>query len=390
MGLACAAVESVTGTADDRAPVSSVSDGKADLKRFVGQDRQPALRLFVSLYCALTATHEAPRMKMSRRTFVKTSAAASLSVISASAKAATYPTRPISMIVPYGAGGPTDTIGRIIADGLREALNGTIVIENVPGASGTIGVTKFLRAANDGYTLGLGNWPTFVLNGAVFPTPYDVTKDFEPIGHIVSDPQIIISRSDLPAKNLQELIAWFKSNGDKATQGTGGPGSTSHVVGILFQRKTGINFAFVPYRQGVGAAMVDMIAGRIDTMFSVAANAIPHIKNGALKAYAVTAKKRLPAMPDVPTVDEAGLPGFYALNWHALFAPKGTPKPILETLNAALMAALANPTIRKRLEELGQEVTPKEQQTQEALTQVLKTDIATWWPVIKDAGIRNE
>ena len=329
-------------------------------------------------------------MKMSRRTFVKTSAAASLSVISTHAKAATYPTRPISLIVPYGAGGPTDTIGRIVAEGMREALNGTIVIDNVPGASGTIGVSKFYRAANDGYTLCLGNWPTFVLNGAIYPTPYDVTKDFEPLGGIVVDQQIIISRPDLPAKNLQELIAWFKNNGDKASQGTGGPGSTSHVVGILFQRKTGTDFAFVPYRQGVGAAMLDLIAGRIDTMFSVAANAIPHIKSGAVKAYTVTAKERLPAMPDIPTVDEAGLPGFYTANWHGLFAPKGTPKPILDTLNAALVTALANPPTRKRLEELGQEITPKEEQTPQALTQLLKKDIATWWPVVKDAGIKNE
>lgn len=329
-------------------------------------------------------------MKMTRRRFVKTSAAASLSVISAPAIAATYPTKPISLIVPYGAGGPTDTIGRIAAEGLREALSGTIVIDNVPGASGTIGVAKFYRAPNDGYTLCLGNWPTFVLNGAIYPTPYDVTKDFEPIGGIVVDQQIIISRPDLPAKSLQELIAWFKGNGDKASQGTGGPGSTSHVVGILFQRKTGTNFAFVPYRQGVGAAMVDLMAGRIDTMFSVAANAIPHIKSGAVKAYAVTAKERLAAMPDIPTVDEAGLPGFYTANWHALFAPKGTPKSILDTLNAALVTTLANPATRKRLEELGQEILSKHEQTPEGLAQLLKVDTATWWPVIKAAGIKIE
>ncbi len=329
-------------------------------------------------------------MTITRRTFVKSSVAASVAGIAAPAIAATYPTRPISLIVPYGAGGPTDTIGRITAEGLREALNGTVIVDNVPGASGTIAVSKFYRSANDGYTLGLGNWPTFVLNGAIYPTPYDVTKDFEPIGSIVVDQQIIISRPDLPAKNLQELIAWFKSNTDKATQGTGGPGSTSHVVGILFQRKTDTSFNFVPYRQGVGAAMVDLIAGRIDTMFSVAANAIPHIKSGAVKAYAVTAKHRLATMPDIPTVDEAGLPGFYTANWHALFAPKGTPKPILDTLNGALMTALAAAATRKRLEELGQEITSKEEQTPEALTRLLKSDIATWWPVVKAAGIKNE
>lgn len=328
-------------------------------------------------------------MTVSRRTFVKLSAAATLTKPSL-AFADTYPSRPISLIVPYGAGGPTDTIGRIIADGMREALNGTIIVENVAGASGTIGMHKLFRSANDGYTIGLGNWPTIVLNGAIFTLPYDVTKDFEPVGHVATDPQIIISRPDLPAKNLNELIVWLKANGDKATQATGGTGSTSHVTGVLFQRKTGTHFAFVPYRQGVGAAMVDMMAGRLDTMFSVAANAIPQLKAGTVKAYAVTAKERLPNMPDIPTVDEAGLPGFYTFNWHGIFAPKGMSKEIVGKLNGALVAALANPNVRKRLEEVGQEIPRREQQTPEALGQLIKNDIATWWPVVKEAGIKNE
>jgi tripartite-type tricarboxylate transporter receptor subunit TctC len=302
----------------------------------------------------------------------------------------TYPSRPITIIVPYGAGGPTDTVGRIVAEGLRDALGATIIIENIAGASGTIGFAKFNAAANDGYTIALGNWPTITLNSAVFNLPYDAAKDFEPIGHVATDPQIIISRKDLPANNLSELIAWLKANGDKATQGTGGTGSTSHVTGVLFQRKTGTQFAFVPYRQGVGAAMIDMMAGRIDTMFSVAANAIPQLKAGTVKAYAVTAKERLPDLPNIPTVDEAGLPGFYTFNWHGLFAPKGTPKEIVTKLNAGLVTALANPTVKKRLEEVGQELPHPEQRTPQAFAQLIKNDIATWVPVVKEAGIKNE
>jgi len=331
-------------------------------------------------------------MPPSRRAFVQlTVAAAAIAVAPGLASAAeAYPSRPITLIVPYGAGGPTDTIGRIIVEGMRDALGAAIVIENVAGASGTIGVGKFARSANDGYTLGLGNWPTFVLNGAIFNLPYDTTTDFEPIGHVATDPQIIISRPDLPAKDLSGLIAWFKANPATATQGTGGTGSTSHVTGVLFQRKTGTQFAFVPYRNGVGAAMVDLVAGRIDTMFSVAANAIPHLKSGTVKGYAVTAKERLPDLPDIPTVDEAGLPGFYTSNWHGIFAPKGTPKPIIDKLNAALVAALANPNVKKRLEEAGQEIPHPEQQRPEALAEMIKSDKATWWPVVKEAGIKTE
>jgi tripartite-type tricarboxylate transporter receptor subunit TctC len=330
-------------------------------------------------------------MPLSRRTVGQLAAAAAASAGAPGlASADAYPSRPITLIVPYGAGGPTDTIGRIIIDGMRETLGATIIIENVAGASGTIGIGKFARSANDGYTLGLGNWPTFVLNGAIFNLPYDTTTDFEPIGHVATDPQIIISRPDLPAKDLSELIAWLKANHARATQGTGGTGSTSHVTGVLFQRKTGTDFAFVPYRNSVGAAMVDLVAGRIDTMFSVAANAIPHLKSGTVKGYAVTAKERLPDLPDIPTVDEAGLPGFYTSNWHGVFAPKGTPKPLIEKLNAAIVATLADPRVKKRLEEAGQEIPHSEQQTPEALAQMIKSDKATWWPVLKEAGIKNE
>ena len=328
-------------------------------------------------------------MTLSRRTFIQLTASASL-VATSVAAADEYPSRPITLIVPYGAGGPTDTVGRIIADAMRGSLNATVVVENVAGASGTIGVMKFMRSANDGYTLCLGNWPTMVLNGAVFTLPYDVTKDLEPVAQVSSDPQIIISRPDMPATNLSELIEWLKKNGDKATQATGGTGSTSHVAGVLFQHKTGTKFAFVPYRQGVGAAMVDLIAGRVDTMFSVAANAIPHLKSGSVKAYAVTAKERLPNLPDVPTVDEAGLPGFYTVNWHGIFAPKGTAKSIVQKVNSALVSALANPDVQRRLREVGQEIPHRDQQTPEALAQLIKTDIATWWPVVKEAGIKNE
>jgi tripartite-type tricarboxylate transporter receptor subunit TctC len=274
---------------------------------------------------------------------------------------------------------------------MREALGGaTIVIENAPGASGTIGIGKFARSAPDGYTLGLGNWGTFVLNSAVFTLPYDTVTDFEPVATVATDAQVIISRPDLPANTLAELIAWLKANPGKGTQGTGGTGSSSHVIGVLFQRMTNTQFAFVPYRQGVGAAMADLMAGRLDTMFSVAANAIPYVKSGQVKAYAVTSKERMRELPDLPTVHEAGLPGFQAINWHGVFAPKGTPRPIIDRLNAALVATLADAKVRKRLEDVGQDIPPREQQSPAALARLLQSDRAAWGPVIRDAGIKSE
>jgi tripartite-type tricarboxylate transporter receptor subunit TctC len=326
-----------------------------------------------------------------RRQFLSlTAATAAFMAASRDGRAQTYPTRPITMIVPYGAGGPTDTVARILADGMREALGQPIIIENIAGASATIGVERAARAASDGYTICVGNWPSHVLNGAVFTLRYDVLKDFEPVAQVASDPQVIIARKDFPANSLMELIEWLRANPGKATQGTGGAGSTSHVAGILFERDTSTRVQFVPYRLGVGAAMQDLIAGRIDLMFSVAANCVPQLRAGTVKGYCVTAKSRLAVAAEIPTVDEAGLPGFYVSNWHGVWAPKGTPNAIILTLNAAVVAALANVNVRRRFADLAQEIPPIAGQTPEALATLQRAEIAKWWPIVKEADIKAE
>jgi tripartite-type tricarboxylate transporter receptor subunit TctC len=294
------------------------------------------------------------------------------------------------MIVPYGAGGPTDTVARIIAEGMRKSLGQPIIIENVAGASATIGVGRLARAPGDGYTVGIGNWASHVLNGAVFALPYDLLQDFTPVAQIASDPQVIIARQDMPANSLSELIAWLRANPDKGTQGTGGAGSTSHVVGTLFQRETNTRFQFVPYRLGVGAAMTDLMAGQIDMMFSVAANCVPQLRTGTIKGYAVTANSRLPVAPEVPTVDEAGLPGFYVSNWHGIWLPKGTPANVVARLDAAVVEALADATVQRRLTDLAQELPPRAAQTPEGLAALQRTEIEKWWPIVKAANIKAD
>jgi tripartite-type tricarboxylate transporter receptor subunit TctC len=238
--------------------------------------------------------------------------------------------------------------------------------------------------------LAIGNWATHVLNGAVFALPYNLLKDFEPISQIASDPALVVARKGIPASNLSELISWLKANPDKATWGTGGAGSVSHVGGVFFQKETSTRFQFVPYRLGVAAAMQDLVAGHIDMMFSVAASAVPQLRAGAIKGYAVMAKARLAVAPETPTVDEAGLPGFYMSNWHGLWAPKGTPKAVIGTLNAAVVDALANPAVRQRLADLAQEIPPRDQQTPEGLAALHNAEIEKWWPIIKQAGIKVE
>ena len=316
--------------------------------------------------------------------------AAALPTFARAPWAQTYPTRPIMMIVPYGAGGPTDTVARIIAEGMRKPLGQPIIIENVAGASATVGVGRLARASGDGYTLGIGNWASHVLNGAVFALPYDLLQDFAPVAQIASDPQVIIARKDMPANSLSDLIAWLRLNPDKATQGTGGAGSTSHVAGTLFQRETNTRFQFVPYRLGVGAAMTDLMAGQIDMMFSVAANCVPQLRAGSIKGYAVTAKTRLPVAPEVPTVDEAGLPGFYVSNWHGVWVPKGTPQNVIAILNAAIVEALADATVQRRLADLAQELPPRAAQTPEGLATLQRAEIEKWWPIVKAANIKAD
>jgi tripartite-type tricarboxylate transporter receptor subunit TctC len=305
------------------------------------------------------------------------------------ASAQSYPSRPVTMVVPFPAGGSSDPIGRAVAEGMRAALGQAVVVENVSGASGNLGVGRVARAAPDGYTLSLGSWPTHVLNGAVFNLPYHPLTDFEPVALVAEQPLFIIARKTLPATSLAEFIAWLKANPDKAMQGTGGIGTASHVAGVLFQNASDTQVQYVPYR-GSAPAMQDLLSGQIDMMIDMAASSGPQVRAGTVKAYAVTAKKRSSAAPDVPTADEAGLPGYYVTSWHAIWVPKGTSAAIIGRLNAAVVASLAEPTVRKRLTDIGQDIFSPEQQTPDALLAYHKAEIEKWWPIIKAANIKAE
>lgn len=307
----------------------------------------------------------------------------------ASAHAQVYPSRPVTMVVPYSAGGPTDTIARIMAERMRAPLGQIIVVENVTGAAGTIGVGKVARAAADGYTISIGHWGTHVVNPAIYALQYDALKDFEPVAMIATNPQLIVAKKAMPARDLKELIAWLKANAATATQGTAGHGSASHISGVYFQNITGARFQFVPYR-GAAPAMQDLVAGQVDLMIDQAANSLPQVRAGTIKAYAVTDKVRLAAAPDIPTVDEAGVPGLHIAIWHALWMPKGTPKDVIAKLNAAVVETLADAGVRQRLAQLGQEIPPREQQTPQALFAYHQAEIEKWWPVIKAANIKGE
>ena len=327
-------------------------------------------------------------MTLPRRRFLHLAAGgAALSALSPMARAQTYPSRPITVVVPFPAGGSTDAVGRIVAERMRVSLGQPVVIENVGGAGGSIGVGRVARATPDGYTLDIGQWDTHVANGATFALSYDVVKDFEPIALLSSNPFLILAKKGVPADDLKGLVAWLKANPDKASQAI--PTAGSHVAGVLFQKETGTRFAFVPYRGG-GPAMQDLVAGQIDLMIIQAAVALPQVRAGAIKAYAVTASSRFPAAPEIPSVDELGLPGIHISGWFALFAPKGTPAAIVSKLNAAVVEALADPNVRARLETLGQEIFPREQQTPEALAAYHKAEIERWWPIIKAANIKPE
>jgi tripartite-type tricarboxylate transporter receptor subunit TctC len=305
------------------------------------------------------------------------------------ALAQSYPSRPVTLVVPFGAGGPTDALARILAQRISSTLGQQVVIENVTGGSGTIGIGRVARAAPDGHTLVIGNWASHVVNSAIYKTPFDYVNDFEPVARLSGNPYIIVGRSTLPP-TLPELIAWLKANPDKATEGTGWAGSGQHVGGVYFQKVTGTRFQFVPYRAGSSDVMRDVVAGHIDLSIDQAISALPYIRQGLLRAYAVADSKRLAAAPDIPTVDEAGAPGVYVIAWFGLWMPKGTPKEVIGKFNAAAMEALADPAVREKLAGLGQDVPAPELQTAEALGRHYKAEIEKWWPIIKDAGIKLE
>jgi tripartite-type tricarboxylate transporter receptor subunit TctC len=307
----------------------------------------------------------------------------------AAASAQVYPSRPITMVVPFAAGGPVDTVARILSEPMRVTLGQSIIVENVTGAAGSIGVGRVARAAPDGYTLSIGHWSTHVVNGAIYALPYDLFRDLEPIILLPSNPMIVVSKNAVPAKNLNEFVGWIKANEGKVSAGTAGAGSATHIAGVYFQNVTGTRFQFVPYR-GTGPALQDLVAGQIDFIVDQASNSLQHVRDGKIRAYAVTAGARLPSAPDIPTVAEAGLPSLDISVWYGLWAPKGTPKEIIAKLNAAAVQALSEPAVRQRFAELGLDMPPRDRLTPEALAAYQKDEIEKWWPVIKDANIKTE
>ena len=300
-----------------------------------------------------------------------------------SAQAQGYPTRPITLIVPFPPGGSTDAAARILAERMRAPLGQTIVIENVGGAGGSIGVGRVARAAPDGYTFDIGQWDTHV-GSIIYKLDYDLEKDFEPIALVSNNPQLMVAKKDLPADNLKDLVAWMKANPGKINFVN--QNAAANVTGVMFEKLTQQKVQFIPYR-GAGPAMTDLVSGTVDLLVVQGAVALPQIRGGKIKAIANLSPQRSASMPDIPTADETGVPGLYMSGWFGFFAPKGTPKDVIAKLNAATVEALADPVIQKRFTELGLDVAPRAQQTPEGLAAFQKAEIEKWWPIIKAAGI---
>ena len=310
-------------------------------------------------------------------------AALSLLVIASAANAQGYPSRPITLVVPFPPGGSTDSAARIMAERMRATLGQSIVIENVGGAGGSIGVGRVARAAPDGYTFDIGQWDTHV-GSIIYKLDYDLEKDFEPIALISNNPQLLVAKIDLPANTLGELVTWMKANPDKINFVN--QNAAANVTGVMFEKLTKQKVQFIPYR-GAGPAMTDLVSGTVDLLVVQGAVALPQIRAGKIKALANLSVARSASMPDIPTADETGVPGLYMSGWFGFWAPKGTPKDIIAKLNAATVEALADPAIQKRFTELGLDVAPRAQQTPEGLAAFQKTEIDKWWPIIKSAGI---
>jgi tripartite-type tricarboxylate transporter receptor subunit TctC len=300
-----------------------------------------------------------------------------------------YPSHPITIIVPFAAGGPSDAMARVLAERMRVTLGQPLVVENVTGAGGSIGVGRAVQSPPDGYTISFGHLGTHVANGAVYKLKYDLVADLEPVVLLPSNPMIVVSKNAVPATSLKELIDWLKSRASPPTAGTAGAGSGSHIAGLYFESVAGIKLQYVPYR-GTAPALNDLIAGQIDIIVDQTSNSISQVRAGTIRAYAITDDKRLASAPEIPTAEEAGLKGFTMTLWSGLWVPKGTPKDIVGKLNAAAVEALNDPAVRKQLEGQGLEMTPKDQLTPEALGARQKAEIAKWWPLIKAANVKVE
>jgi tripartite-type tricarboxylate transporter receptor subunit TctC len=305
------------------------------------------------------------------------------------AAAQNYPTRAMTMIVPFPAGGATDTLARFLAEKMRAVLGQPVIIENVAGAAGSLGVARAIRSAADGYTLSIGTSTTHMLTGGLYALQFDLLKDLEPVIQIGSEPLLIVGRKSLPADDLKGLIAYLKANPDKASVGIAGVGATGHLTGISFQKETGTRFQFVPYR-GNAPAMQDLLAEQIDFMIEPSSNFKSLVGAGSVKPYAITGRTRLPSSPDIPTADEAGVPGFFASLWYGLWVPKDTPKDIIAKLNATMVQVLADPSVQRRFDELGIQITPLARQSPEALRGFQKAEAERWWPIIKASNLKAE
>jgi tripartite-type tricarboxylate transporter receptor subunit TctC len=316
-------------------------------------------------------------------------ALAALLLSSSNAHAENFPTRQITIVVPFSAGGPSDAMARVLAERMQRSLGQTILIENVTGAGGSLGVGRVVRSPADGYTIGFGHLGTNVANGAIYKLGYDLVTDLEPVVMLPSNPMIIVSKNTIPAKTLQELLAWLKSKPTPPTAGTAGAGSGSHIAGLYFENVTGIKLQYVPYR-GTAPALTDLVAGQIDIIVDQTSNSIAQVRAGTIRAYAVTADKRVDSAPEIPTTDEAGLPGFHMTLWSGFWVPKDTPKDIVTKLNGAAVEALSDPAVRKKLGDLGLDMPPKDQLSPEALGAWQKAEIAKWWPMIKSANIKMQ
>jgi len=314
---------------------------------------------------------------------------AALAVLSftGAAVAQNFPSRPITIIVPFSAGGPSDAMARILGERMKLALGEAVLVENVTGAAGSIGVGRAVRSAPDGYTISFGHLGTHVANGAIYKLGYDLVTDLEPVALLPSNPMVIVSKNAVPAKSLKEFLEWLKTRPEPATAGTAGAGSGSHIAGLYLENITGIKLQYVPYR-GTGPAMNDLVAGQIDLIVDQLSNSITQIRAGNIRAYAVTDSRRAESAPDIPTADEAGVPGFFMTLWSGLWVPKDTPKEIVAKLNAAAVEALNDPAVRRQLENLGLQMPSKDKQSPQALGDWQKAEIAKWWPMIKAANVK--